>query len=769
MHAPLPARSAHRRVAALRLAVASLALPFGLAAQSAPTRSAPASPASETIALPTFHVETNRDNAYLATETTSGTRMAAKIIDLPFSVQSLPSEFFNDFMLFDFDELNGFVSNVKPADPAGAGNGGSRLRGFSMPQFRNGFRIIQQPDSNNTDRVEILKGPSAGTYGATAPGGIINFITKKPRTQREYTLDYIVGSDDYQRVNASATGPIARNLYYRFDGTYYDFERPTDFWFNQTLDLSGVLLYKITPNTSISAEFAFTERKANPFVVFTRWVDRNNRTQGLVYQIPEDQYPGLGQRLLAFNQAGPYNRYERYNHSSYLTFQHRFSPQFSLQANLSHTNRHFRRFGPTSLGNWSLITNNWTGTRAAFHQRFNYALDGAQVDFNGKYGTPGLQHSSHVGLDFYAIGQKMKTWQLSNTAQILAGLAPGTSLALWQRPNPYDTDFLLRAGQPTFNDSWPQVDGSTNALYTSNLGGFYNHMVTLLEGRLVGMATLRADEYEIKRQQPLSTNAKLREATSGSNYVTYSTGLSYKILGQKLVAYSSYGTSFDPNPQVDANTGEVYGNTEAEGGEVGLKGILFNDGFSYSIAAFKVQQDNETTANPANPTGADPLLPRLAPGGSTESEGIGIDLSGRPLRSLSLIANFGWLSSRTIQNVSAPATVGQRVANSGPARKGSIAATYSFQHQRLKGLRAGLTYYYSSENVRIYGTATSTTVYLPSNSYWGGMMAYSFRLRGRTQLTLHLAVTDLFSQQVLTDNAFTPAGAQWKLSTGLRF
>jgi hypothetical protein len=36
-------------------------------------------------------------------------------------------------------------------------------------------------------------------------------------------------------------------------------------------------------------------------------------------------------------------------------------------------------------------------------------------------------------------------------------------------------------------------------------------------------------------------------------------------------------------------------------------------------------------------------------------------------------------------------------------------------------------------------------------------------------LTLHLAVTDIFSQQKLTDNAFAAAGAQWKLSSGLKF
>ena len=130
---------------------------------------------------------------------------------------------------------------------------------------------------------------------------------------------------------------------------------------------------------------------------------------------------------------------------------------------------------------------------------------------------------------------------------------------------------------------------------------------------------------------------------------------------------------------------------------------------------------------------------------------------------------MGWLDTRTVQNLAAPASVGQRVANSGPARKGSVAATYAFANGRLKGFRTGLTYYYSTENIRIYGTATSTTVYLPANSYWGGMMAYSWKIRGNRTLSLHLAATDLFNQQILTDNAFWPAGLQWKLSTGLKF
>jgi len=749
--------------------ITALLVAGSAAAQSKTPESRTPEGAAETVLLPEFRVNTDAENAYLATESISGTRTAAKLIELPLSVQWIPSELINDFMLFDFDEMNAFVSNVKPADAAGAGNGGTTLRGFGISQFRNGFSLTQQPDSNNVDRVEIVKGPSSSVYGATGPGGIVNFITKKPQAQPAYSLDVIAGDNDYWRVNGSATGPLSRRLFYRVDATYYDFKRPTDFWFNRTLDLSGGVVFKFTPHTSLQAEFQFTQRVANPFPSFARYIDRNNRTQGLLYTIPADLYPGLGDRLSRFNQLGPYNRYERYNNSSYLTFQHRFTPTVSFQVSLSHSNRHFRRFGPTSTGNWSLITNTWTGNRAAFHQRINYEQDGVQTDLAVKRTVGAAEHQAHIGLDWKYSGQKSRQWQLSNGPAILAGLASGSSLAAWQRPNPFDLDSLLRAGQPVFNDSWPLVAASVTNEYVEDFGAFYNHMATFNERRAAVMGTIRGDLYRSQIQQPLSPRATLRDGEARKRYSTYTVGFTYKIVGEKLVGYGSYGHSFNPSPTVDSNTGETYGNRESTGGEAGFKGLLFNSAFSYTASVFNVRQENETVANPNNPTGLDPTLPALSPGGSTRSKGVGIDVSGRPTKNISLVANMGWLDCRTVQNLADPASVGRRVTNSGPVRKGSIAATYAFPQRRLKGLRSGFTYYYSTENIRFYRTATTTDVYLPGNNYWGGMLSYSWKLSSRVTANLHLAVTDVFSQQVLTDNAFAPTGAQWKLRTGLRF
>ena len=98
--------------------------------------------------LQEFHVSTNPDNSYLATESTSGTRVATPIVNLPYSVQVLTEDFFKDFQLFDLDEQVPFVGGMAPGDKNQGGGGGTRLRGFTVPYFRNGFYRRQAPDSN---------------------------------------------------------------------------------------------------------------------------------------------------------------------------------------------------------------------------------------------------------------------------------------------------------------------------------------------------------------------------------------------------------------------------------------------------------------------------------------------------------------------------------------------------------------------------------------------------------------------------------------------
>jgi outer membrane receptor protein involved in Fe transport len=351
----------------------------------------------EVLALPEFSVSTASDDSFVATESTSGTRVVADIINLPFSISVLTEDFVKEFQLFDLDQQAPFISGMAAGDPAQGGGGGTRLRGFSVPYFRNGFARSQAPDSNSIARTEVIKGPQSAIYGRVSPGGVVNYISKKPGTKYAAGLSAVTGSYDYQRITGDITGPIIPGkLFYRVDAAYYDFERPTDFWYNRTINLSGSVAYKLSPNTQLTLEHEYTDRLMQGGQAFTRWTRVSGTqtiTEGSVFYMPDR---AVGDRLARFAVNGAHNFVKRTANSSYLTLEHRISPDLSLRANLSYTTREFLKDGTSTPATWAVnptaarqaVLNTlvgtwvntsrgiWTGDRAGAYQTIDYEEKG---------------------------------------------------------------------------------------------------------------------------------------------------------------------------------------------------------------------------------------------------------------------------------------------------------------------------------------------------------------------------------------------------------
>jgi iron complex outermembrane receptor protein len=315
------------------------------------------------------------------------------------------------------------------------------------------------------------------------------------------------------------------------------------------------------------------------------------------------------------------------------------------------------------------------------------------------------------------------------------------------------------------------TDGSTFNIYRYYYGGLFNHTVELLNERLALTGSVRQDWAEYDRQQPLSNDPDLRAATGKTDKLTYSLGANYHFVPRQLVGYVSYGTGFDPAPQTDPNTGEIMGNRTSGGVEIGFKGVLLHDGFSYTVSAFEVEQQNEVTDNPANPGGVDPSLPRYVAGGSTKGRGLSIDLSGRVTENLTLLGNIAWTDIWISENAANPALVGTYpTGNLGmPARTGALAARYSFKTGVLKGLNLGLNYQYYEKYIRILGTATSSDLVLPSRNEWGALASYTVRLNRKLSTVFSLNVTNLFDERKITVAAFSPPGREFRFTTSLKY
>src|SRR5690349_23353916 len=201
---PKPSRHFRR----LSRALAALCLHSTLRAQSAPPAPAPARPGEDVVSLSEFSVRAEPDRGYVASETLTGRRVRTPIIDLPYTVNVLTSEFFEDFAIFELADNLVHIGSFTGLDIGG----GFTLRGFSATsQLRDGFYRLGRYGSSNVDRTEIIKGSNAAIYGRTSPGGMINMISKMPKDRESYRLQANYGDYDTRRWLAEATGPLFKS------------------------------------------------------------------------------------------------------------------------------------------------------------------------------------------------------------------------------------------------------------------------------------------------------------------------------------------------------------------------------------------------------------------------------------------------------------------------------------------------------------------------------------------------------------------------------
>ena len=92
---------------------------------------------------------------------------------------------------------------------------GNPFEGFSIPQLF------------NIEEVDVLKGPSSALNGSGEPGGVINYVTKKPTSIDERRLNVTAGNDDFVSgsVELSGASNDAASQRYRI-GVYQDHENP---------------------------------------------------------------------------------------------------------------------------------------------------------------------------------------------------------------------------------------------------------------------------------------------------------------------------------------------------------------------------------------------------------------------------------------------------------------------------------------------------------------------------------------------------------------
>lgn len=243
------------------------------------SKTAPAAADEDVVVLSQFTVQGDKANDYVASESVTGTRVASKLRDLPFQVNVITSEFITDFGAFDMSQQLGWVSNISPSDTQGS----LVLRGFATTPFVDGFRRLGNLDIVDTARVEIIKGPAASIYGQTLPGGVVNYVSKRPSNKPQDKIDLTVGNDRFFRASLSSSGPVgaSKKLFYltTLSTNSRNFEQQ---FASQQRKLGSVMFqYKFDDDTNVSVKIN-TQKDHNRDRTAIPWI--KSSTKGFLTQ-----------------------------------------------------------------------------------------------------------------------------------------------------------------------------------------------------------------------------------------------------------------------------------------------------------------------------------------------------------------------------------------------------------------------------------------------------------------------------------------------------
>jgi outer membrane receptor protein involved in Fe transport len=206
------------------------------------TTPAPAANAGETVVLSPFEVNAQQAQGYFTPNTTTGTRLANNIGDIPSSVTVIDrqqldntnSQNINDIMMYEagtqgsrtYTQATGFSESTRIDDVLAGTNdtqtaiGGlntntTRINSLGLPdnEVDNFYGLYRIPfDTYNVQSIEIDRGPNSLMFGSGSAAGIVN------ASSNEAQIDKLSGDVSFQgssfggyRETADINIPLIRN------------------------------------------------------------------------------------------------------------------------------------------------------------------------------------------------------------------------------------------------------------------------------------------------------------------------------------------------------------------------------------------------------------------------------------------------------------------------------------------------------------------------------------------------------------------------------
>jgi iron complex outermembrane receptor protein len=502
--------------------------------------------------------------------------------------------------------------------------------------YVDGLRQAQASDSPSNitglERIEVVKGPDSMDFGQTAPGGIVNLVTKRPVQDDFNQLDLRYGSHNLRQIGVDTNHTIegSDKAAWRLNANYSDQDDATDHVYFKNFYISPSYNFDLGDQTDLSVIASYNHKE---YV----------RQQGLpVYGSILPNSNGQVSRHLFIGEPSV-DPYLSDSIRIGYNLKHIFDDGWTFKQNFAVQNSRLDGqavFISKSTANSSTITRQG---RDQHYDDVNFSIDN-NIAKTVELGN--MQHHIMLGLD--GMHDTRDIWNYNCTITALNIYAPRYTNQDWCATK------TLRS------------DSVETTLKT--MGVYFKDQVDVTDRLNINLG-LRHDWASVDAKSNYNDNesSKSSQAFSGSiaGLYTYNDWVS---------PYVSYSTSFLPVTDVDVD-GNVFDPEKAKQYEVGLKFQALDQRLQASLAWFDLTRFNVVSSD-AN---GDKYQT-----GEENTQGIETELAVRILPNWVVSANYSYLPTARIVDNEISGYEGKRL-NNVSEQMFNLNTRYQFNQGALQG------------------------------------------------------------------------------------
>lgn len=713
------------------------------------------------VVLSPFEVRTQADRGYRPANAVSATRVSTTLRELPMIVSVFTEAFIADQKPYDLYDVVKWTPGVHQDNISPQGWARYSVRGYTSASIqRNGFGSFRFIDTTNISRVEVVKGPASLLYGQINPGGVINYVTKRPEPRAMREVSASAGTHGHFRLVGDATGPVSGTdgaLLVRAVAMTESIPRFRDRGTGRKHLLAPSLHWRISEGVSLYADF---ER-------FTRLEDGLTSGVPLIYEegVAQRIYPGLPWK---FNYAGSGDYQDFISEALTLELDARLGGHVHLRAAYidSGWDMEWRATGQGATGLVSQATlDHYYPASAQLtpadamirRNRWEHQWGGersVQLDLAGTWKTGAVTLHPLIG-----VKRNLETFQRNlqrnNTTE------PGAPLSLrpwdlrnpdtWDRDVPFGVEALRwvadNGASSTGTSAYAVVSASTADGRLHALAGYSQHRVANDRGvdNLGGPVPPASDR---SRGVP-QVGAIYRASREMSYFLTYSESF---LANASMLRVDNVPTS-PASPSI------------GRGWEAGMKLELASGRLSGTVSAYGI--DAAPTGIITVTTGIDANGTTLftdIQGGSQRSRGVELELFIEPVDDLQIFASWGLCDAFYAVHPRDPAMNGARLV-AAPTHVAS--AWFKYIAYRSEAARVSFTGGFNRVGGMAY-IGNNPSARLPAYTTVDLGLGCSFRWSGRT-FTADVLVKNIADTRYYASNSSWGFPRHAILTLGTRF